>query len=77
MDDLLATNEPVVFSSEIVEEVEDVTSISESSEPEAADNTESTELGQEEILLPVDMLTNETYLNGVDSLVNAHSHEPL
>lgn len=70
MDDLLATNEPVVFSSEIAEEVEDVTYISESSEPDSTDSTESTELDQEEIILPVDMLTNETYLNGVDSLVN-------
>lgn len=70
MDDLLATNEPVVFSSEIAEEVEDVAEYTESSESDPADSTENAQSDQEEIIFPVDMLTNETYLSGVDSLVN-------
>lgn len=70
MDDLLATNDPVVFSSEIAEGVEDVTEYTESSEFDSADSTEGTQSVQEEMILPVDILTNEVYLNGVDNLVN-------
>lgn len=55
--DLMATSEPVVISSEIAEELD----------LEVADETET--ISEVEIV-PDDILTNETYINGVNELVN-------
>lgn len=61
--EILATNDPVVMSSEIAEELD----------LEVLDPDEST--SEQKIVvefpeLPEDLLTNETYINGIDELVN-------
>lgn len=63
--ELLATNEPVVMSSEIAEELDLET-------PEDTTETETTETAAAapvvEIEFPEDLLTNETYINGINEL---------
>lgn len=76
--ELMATSEPVVFSSEVAAAVE-VMTIDDAvavTEIEVSEITETTELAEDEgtqtIIVPVmpeDMLTNETYLNGINELV--------
>lgn len=55
--DLMATSEPVVVSSEIAEELD-------------LEVAEETETISETVTVPDDILTNETYINGVNELVN-------
>lgn len=72
-----ALNEPVVVSSEVAEAAQVMTlnEVSETTETEALETTESTELEDEEtaqtvvVEMPEDLLTNETYLNGINELV--------
>lgn len=69
--DIFATNEPTILSSELASEMAALTD----SEPASAstEETETTEKTLEAVYIPVipeDVLTNETYLNGVNSLVN-------
>ena len=63
--DILATNEPVVMSSEIAEDLDLET-------PEDSTETETTETVPVapvvEIEFPEDLLTNETYINGINEL---------
>ncbi len=78
--DIFTMNEPTIISSDIAEEMAALTDAgasSESSEPsEASEASESTETSEEKVqtvvvpVVPDDILTNETYLNGVNYLVD-------
>lgn len=79
-EDIFPNNEPTIFSSELADELaalKDESSLSESSEPsEASEASEPTETSEEKVqtvvvpVVPDDILTNETYLNGVNYLVD-------
>lgn len=78
--DIFTMNEPTIISSDIAEEMaalKDESSSSESSEPsDSSETSEPTETSEEIIqtvvvpVVPDDILTNETYLNGVNYLVD-------
>lgn len=75
--DIFATNKPEIISSEIAQEMDELTEESSgSASTEVAETTETTESTEETIetvivpVVPEDVLTNETYLNGVNYLVN-------
>lgn len=61
--EVLATNDPVVMSSEIAEELD-----LEVSDPDELASEQKIVVEFPE--LPEDLLTNETYINGIDELVN-------
>lgn len=69
--EMLATSEPVIVSPEVLEEVEKANEVTKSSESGVTDITEKSEpvASAPPALVPDDILTNETYLNGVDYLV--------
>lgn len=78
--DIFTMNEPTIISSDIAEEMAALTDAGaslESSEPsEASEASEPTETSEEKVqtvvvpVVPDDILTNETYLNGVNYLVD-------
>ena len=78
MDNLKLTNEPVVFSSEIAEELE-LDMMSDAADETASGSTEATEQTDNSVVIemPEDMLTNEVYLNGVNNLVNVIDSESV
>lgn len=71
--EMLATSEPVIVSPEVLEEVEKANEVTKSSESGTADSTEKSEpvASAPPALVPDDILTNETYLNGVGYLAEA------
>lgn len=72
--ELLATSEPVIISSEVAEEVEKANETTESTEGTESGTADSTEKSESDTsaapVVPEDILTNETYLNGVSYLVD-------
>lgn len=60
-DDLLATNEPVVMDENIAEELD----------LEALEDLDTVSGGDAAVVIPEDILTNETYLTGVNELINS------
>lgn len=72
--ELLATSEPVIISSEVAEEVEKANETTESTESTESSTADSTEMPESDSsaapVVPDDILTNETYLNGVNYLVD-------